>query len=1319
MNAILHSVLFIGLMRRHIMLVILLLMMVGVSWGQVSLTTASSSNSQNFDGMTTGTNLPSNWRIHQSASPTWSAGSATLLTQASSGNPTAGASYNWGTTGGTDRSAGVMTSGSYSSPNSLMAFYTNGDANSISEISISYSAERYRTNTASASVQFFYSTDGSTWTSLPAADISSSSFPTGSSSYNFSSPLIVNVTASATLTIVSGGNFYLRWNINTTGSNSQAIGIDNVVISATFTVANSYRSLSAGTWGTTATWQRFTAGAWNASTAPAISNTTDNIYIRHAISSGGSISAGKLIVESGGTLTYTAASTCATSMIIKNGGILQINAALNMTSSTFTVESGGRVNLNNGTTNGVSTLWAGAENFQSGSVFEIQNWDYGAGGGDNRLVQNLSIITLNTTGGYYFGNLIISGNPTGLFVMSEGSQSINLCENNFTVSTTGGSGVAFTNAGSNVTIGGNLIVTNNQFNFAVTTTANAVVSTVLGNIIPTGGIINLNQGSAAAATSTVQLKGNLNIPAAATLSSTDDGCKIVFSGTGTQTISIAGTLNTRVDFEVASGATTQLINQNLNLAFALNDFTVLAGGTHEFNGFDIIGSGGFDLQAIGTIKITSVDGVNASPSAVGNVRNTGTRTFSQTGYYHYVGSATPQSTGTAMTSGSTAKRIIIEKTNATDVVNLTQSTGVATSGSGYLSIIQGIFNESTTSVITGSGDLLMSGGEYRMPLLSTTLPQLTGAYSLPDGTIVLNGAGNQLLRGARDYNNLTFNTSGTKTLSSSPNSVNGTITVANAAILNVAGNTMGGSGTNLTMTGTSQYITNGTGTKPDAQGTYSLGSGTTIEFANTNSSEQQIRLSPSYYNIIVSGINVANASVSSTPINMQTGSTFSVTNGGVFRHYNANGFAGGASTAISNTNNPTIDLQTNSTIDYARTTAGVFSARTDYKNIIISGGGTKTLNGPATMSGILTLTSGLVTTTSTNLLTLDATATCPALGSSASFINGPLRKLGTAGSSFTFPVGKLVITTPHYREIGISNLAALSDFTAEFFRANPYTAVGSTITAPGLQRVSFCEYWNLNRASGAEASVTLSWGTQSPCNNAYVTELATLVVAHYGTTSWDSYGGEGNVNVGSTLTAGSITWNDVATFSPFALGSTSLAENPLPFNLNSFNAIAKQNAIQLDWTVGNNHLQEKYILERSSDGLTFETITIVAAKQNFTLADYSFDDLKPRTGWNYYRLRARDIENKTASSRTIKVWWGKGEGLSIFPNPASEKIVINLSDPSSITEIQIVNAMGQVLRHVKTIHFNNEVNISSLQAGIYYIRFHGNNGFTTRSFVKQ
>ncbi|MCC6251402.1 MAG: hypothetical protein IT238_02940, partial [Bacteroidia bacterium] len=199
---------------------------------------------ENFDAMGTGTSLPSNWRIREkNGTITWGAGVTSTTQAAHSGSPTAGGTYNWGTSS-SERAVGAMTSGSFASPNTLMAYYENTNSNDITALSVSYKLERYRINSANASVTFYYSTNGTSWTNVTAGDISTSDLPTGSSSYDFSpsgtpsssncgviTKSGINITG---LNITNGSPIYLAWQLNTTGSNSQGIGIDDVSVTATF-----------------------------------------------------------------------------------------------------------------------------------------------------------------------------------------------------------------------------------------------------------------------------------------------------------------------------------------------------------------------------------------------------------------------------------------------------------------------------------------------------------------------------------------------------------------------------------------------------------------------------------------------------------------------------------------------------------------------------------------------------------------------------------------------------------------------------------------------------------------------------------------------------------------------------------------------------------------------------------------------------------------------------------------------------------------------------------------------------------------------------
>ena len=155
------------------------------------------------------------------------------------------------------------------------------------------------------------------------------------------------------------------------------------------------------------------------------------------------------------------------------------------------------------------------------------------------------------------------------------------------------------------------------------------------------------------------------------------------------------------------------------------------------------------------------------------------------------------------------------------------------------------------------------------------------------------------------------------------------------------------------MTGTSRYINGGSTTKPDAGGTYTLGDNTTIEFAGSSGVTIRLGLSSLLYaNIVVSGTNVRNSSVV-TGIRFKSGGlgTLTVKNGAIFKLNNTTGFTGSSSTAIDNTNAPTVILESGSTVEYSGTDQTITNqAGLPYSNLTVSGSGNKTA--PA---GILTV----------------------------------------------------------------------------------------------------------------------------------------------------------------------------------------------------------------------------------------------------------------------------------------------------------------------------------------------------------------------------
>jgi hypothetical protein len=821
----------------------------------------------------------------------------------------------------------------------------------------------------------------------------------------------------------------------------------------------------------------------------------------------------------------------------------------------------------------------------------------------------------------------------------------------------------------------------------------------------------------------LNVKGTITVNNSASnyLSPWAAGGKLIFSGSGNQGM-IGFTENTiieNLEINKPSGTVTMAgFNASISgtLILTAGTLNIGAGGSLTLNGASLVSTSGFlagtntsDLIVTGTTGgiVTIPQSGNIS---LRNVTISGTRMVVMNGINHLNLSG-------AFTVGSTA---IFDNGGESQIL---QNTGgsVVIDGKFVTKDVEGFTG--TNAAIPGITPVLNAGCTIEYALL-----------------------GNQIFNARSDYQNITFSGSGSKFLSSGCIPT-GTVYITGNAVLETLNFTFGDISTNLTMDG-GRFRLAGTGTKPNIQGIYNLTGGVIEFFGGTPATNQTIRGSASifYHSIEINSAYVANSNAN---INLGSGGSFTIKNGaaftindesitgqtgiqtvtvesgGKFVCGDVHGFTGGTGTASTSVRSDieNINLNTGSTVEYSRVTAQVFSARSDYKNIIISGGGEKTLNGAVTMSGVLTLTNGLVTTTTVNLLTLSATATCPGNGNSLSFINGPMKKIGN--SSFIFPVGKPELAGPvggGYRLMGISAPPQIIDaFTAEFIvgSATALGPISAAMKGAGLTRVSRCEYWKLDRTMGSSSvDVTLSWNARSNCNVSYVSSLPDLAIAHFnlGTGEWDNFGVDSWTG---DVTAGTVTWNNVSAFSPFSLASTDFLENLLPLDVSGFSAKARKTDVAIDWMVSNNNDQDEFILERSREGIRFETLKIVPAKVILFTAAYAELDSHPFNGWNYYRLRTIDKLGKERISKVVKVWFGREQQIRLSPNPASEKIIVSFAEPSSIYQIELVNISGQVLKRTQTIQFNNIVDISHLQAGMYYLRISGKNGLSIKSFIKQ
>jgi hypothetical protein len=267
----------------------------------------------------------------------------------------------------------------------------------------------------------------------------------------------------------------------------------------------------------------------------------------------------------------------------------------------------------------------------------------------------------------------------------------------------------------------------------------------------------------------------------------------------------------------------------------------------------------------------------------------------------------------------------------------------------------------------------------------------------------------------------------------------------------------------------------------------------------------------------------------------------------------------------------------------------------------------------------------------------------------------------------------------------------------------------------------------VNRSNGTSpVDITLYWTNESSFNGAafYINDISKLVIAHYdGSTQWDNFGG--SYNAGSGFAAGSITWNNVNSFSSFSLASTDVT-NPLPVKLEYFDGIKQGNKNFLGWKV-DCATSVRMNLERSTDANNFFGIKNIIADATQCLQAFNYTDELPLAGINYYRLKMTDANDKISYSPPIVLLNNKSsfEINGLIPNVVSSHAVLNVTAAqNTIAGVVVTDVNGRTIQryryNLNTGTNRLELQLSNLTAGVYFLYVIDAEGIPqTLRFIKQ
>ena len=183
----------------------------------------------------------------------------------------------------------------------------------------------------------------------------------------------------------------------------------------------------------------------------------------------------------------------------------------------------------------------------------------------------------------------------------------------------------------------------------------------------------------------------------------------------------------------------------------------------------------------------------------------------------------------------------------------------------------------------------------------------------------------------------------------------------------------------------------------------------------------------------------------------------------------------------------------------------------------------------------------------------------------------------------------------------------------------------------------------------------------------------------------------------------------------------------LPVSFISFTA-SKQNdnAALLQWQTSQEINSSYYDVERSEDAVQFVKIGRVnAAGNTSSTSSYSFTDMLPANGINYYRLKQVDTDGRFVYTpvRTLHFGQPAAGAVKYFPNPTNG--LLNIEIPAELVPanklINIINSNGVMVQQLKLSATGSiiPVNFNRYPKGVYFVQLSGAGINSTHRVVLQ
>jgi len=170
----------------------------------------------------------------------------------------------------------------------------------------------------------------------------------------------------------------------------------------------------------------------------------------------------------------------------------------------------------------------------------------------------------------------------------------------------------------------------------------------------------------------------------------------------------------------------------------------------------------------------------------------------------------------------------------------------------------------------------------------------------------------------------------------------------------------------------------------------------------------------------------------------------------------------------------------------------------------------------------------------------------------------------------------------------------------------------------------------------------------------------------------------------------------------------------LPIDLISFDARASKEEVELQWEIAAGQGVSSFVVERSTDQLTFKEIGEILSLPGNNSGGYDFTDKYPVQGYSYYRLKITGPAGKIEYSELKRIYIPlikEENNFTIYPNPVTGNYVrIEQRIALDTLRVDLFDLSGQKLDSRLLTNGNSYFEFKNiLLPGVYYLIGSANN----------